>query len=256
MPGRLEQIDGAILAAGLDRASLPRISSNDYGEVMALKEAMAASLPGITSLRDFGGCYLVHGRYLLNPTRLLKLRFASMIDVNPLPEFAVAVEQARMDTPITEFETIRGDFRDPNLFKLLRSTDAALLYEVLLHQENYVEVLRNVCAGTERFICIAQPCLRESFFSLPAGAVLLQFYDEALKDLLRAQSFWPAEPRADRFTPAHWMWGQTVSHLVAVMQGFGWDLKSGSVVDGVCGPSWEYPLMVFARRQQASGVAV
>jgi len=243
----LEQID-AILSAGLTRATLPRISTNGYGEVMALKEAMAATLPPISSLRDFGGCYLVHGRYLLNPTRLLKLKFASMIDVNPLPEFAVAVEQARMDTPYTEFETVRGDFRDPALFAGLRPTDASLLYEVLLHQENYVEVLRNVCAVTGRFICIAQPCLREAFFSLPAGAVLLQFYDEALKDLLRAQSFWPKEPRVERFMPAHWMWGQTVSHLVAVMQGFGWDLKSGSVVDNVCGPSWEYPLMVFARR--------
>lgn len=131
-----------------------------------------------------------------------------MIDVNPLPEFAVAVEQARMDTPT------------PNS-KPSAATSA---------------------------IRTSSPGLREAFFSLPAGAVLPQCYAEALKDLLRAQSFWPKKPRVERFTPAHWMWGQTVSHLVAVMQGFGWDLKSGSVVDDVCGPSWEYPLMVFARR--------
>jgi hypothetical protein len=243
-----EPASGEILFAGRARTSLPRTTINGYGEAMALKEEMAASLPGITSLRDFGGCYLVYGRYLLNPVRRLKLRFSSMIDVNPLPEYLAAVDQARLETPDTEFETVRADFRDPSLFARLRVTDAALLYEVLLHQENYVEVMRNVCERTAKFICIAQPCLRETFFTLPAGAVMLQFYDEPLKDLLRAQSFWPKEPRVERFTPAHWMWGQTISHLVAVMQGFGWDLRSGRVIENVCGPNWEYPLMVFGRR--------
>ena len=237
-----------ILSAAGPRETLPRITTQGYGEVMAIKEAMAAALPGITSLRDFGGCYLVHGRYLLNPVRILKLRFASMVDVNPVPEFAAAVEETRAQLPDTEFETIKGDFRDPALFVGLRATDAALLYEVLLHQENYVEVIRNVCERTSKFVCIAQPCLRETFFPLPAGAVMLQFYDEALKDLLRIESFWPKEPRTDRFTPAHWMWGHATSHIVAVMRGFGWSLMDGKVVDNVCGRCWEYPLMVFARR--------
>jgi len=238
----------AVLAAGKPRVELPRIQADGYGDVMRRKELRPAELAGIASLRDFGGCYLVHGRYLLHATRVRKLGLASMIDVNPLPEYAAAVERARAELPATEFETVQGDFRDPALFAGLRETDAALLYEVLLHQENYVEVLRQVCAKTRRYLCLAQPCLREDFFALPGSAVMLQFWEEPLKELLREGSFWPREARAERFTTAHWMWGHTVTHLVEILRGFGWGLWQGEVVDNVCGPCWEYPLLTFAKR--------
>jgi hypothetical protein len=32
------------------------------------------------------------------------------------------------------------------------------------------------------------------------------------------------------------------------MRGLGWDLYEGAVVDNVCGPCWEFPLLVFAKR--------
>jgi hypothetical protein len=237
----------AIIAAGKTRSQLERISVNGYAEVKQRKEELAASLPGITSLRDFGGCYLVHGRYLLHATLANKLAFASMVDINPTPDFLAAVEAARQSAPGTEFETVHGDFREPTLFSNLRETDASLLYEVILHQDNYVEVMKNVCAKTRKFVCIAQPCIREDLFDLPAAAVMLQFYDETLKDLLRNGSFWPKEPPTKFFTTAHWMWGQTTSHLIAILHGFGWDLSTGYVVDNVCGPCWEYPMLVFAK---------
>lgn len=235
-------------AAGRPRLALPRIAVAGYGDVMKLKEALPAALPDIASLRDFGGCYLVHGRYLLHAVRARGLGFASMVDVNPLPEFFAAADRLRAEQPGTRIETLRADFRDPVTFSNLVSTDASLLYEVLLHQENYVEVMRNVCACTTRFVCVAQPCLRETLFPLPASVTLLQFHDDRLKELLRTQSFWPAEPRTERFTTAHWMWGQTTSHLVDVMYGLGWTLAEGTVVDNVCGPCWEYPILAFARR--------
>lgn len=237
-----------LLAAGAGRPNLPRVRAGGYGEVMRRKEELPAALDGISSLRDFGGCYLVHGRYLLHTARLRNLALASMVDVNPLPEYLAAVERAREEVPRTEFETVSGDFRDPALFAGLRETDASLLYEVVLHQENYVEVLRQVARKTRRFVCLAQPCLREELFVLPGAAVMLQFWDEPLKDLVRTGSFWPKEPPTERFTTAHWMWGQTLSHLVAVMHGLGWELRDGEVVDDVCGPYWEYPLLVFAPR--------
>jgi hypothetical protein len=236
-----------IADAGRRRLDLPRRTSAGYGDVMRMKDALPADLP-IGSLRDFGGCYLVHGRYLLHAARARRLGFISMVDVNPLPEFLAAAAALRAEQPDTEVETVRGDFRDPALFTPLVPTEASLLYEVLLHQENYVEVMRNVCARTTRYVCIAQPCLREELCALPASAVLLQFHDEALKDLLRTDSFWPKEPPTATFTTAHWMWGQTTSHLVHVMQGFGWRLAHGTVVDDVCGPMWEYPLLVFEKR--------
>ena len=237
-----------IVTAGGDRLRLPRREVGGYGDVMRLKEELPASLPRIESLRDFGGCYLVHGRYLLHAARSHRLALASMVDVNPLPEFLAAAAQVERDQPQTRVETVHGDFREPRLFDGMALTDAALLYEVLLHQENYVEVMKNVGRVTTRFVCIAQPCLREELFPLPGSAVMLQFHDEALKDLLRTDSFWPKEPRTSQFTTAHWMWGHTASHLVDVMLGLGWRLSEGVVVDNVCGPCWEYPLLVFARR--------
>ena len=244
----IHELAESIRAAGAPRPQLPRGNVAGYGEVMTRKEALPASLDGITSLRDFGGCYLVHGRYLLHATRTRRLTFGSMVDVNPLPEFIAAAAELQVMNPDTKIETIRGDFREPSLFEGLKTTDASILYEVLLHQENYTEVMRNVCAKTARYVCIAQPCIREELFPLPSSAALLQFSDEALKDLLRTDSFWPKEPRVDRFTTAYWMWGQTTSHLIDVMNGFGWSLAQGHVVDNVCGPCWEYPLLVFARK--------
>lgn len=243
----INTLDEMIVAASGRRIkpNLNRVEVAGYGEVMARKDRLPAALPDISSLRDFGGCYLVHGRYLLHATRARRLAYACMVDTNVLPEFVAAADAVKADIPGTEVEWVQADFRNPAMYSGLKVTDAALLYEVILHQENYIEVLRNVCGKTRRFICIAQPCLREEFFSLPAGAVMLQFWDEPLKDLLRQGSFWPKEARVERFTTAHWMWGQTTSHLIAVMQGFGWRLREGEIIDNVCGPAWEYPMLVF-----------
>src|SRR4051794_21540301 len=98
----LDALTEAIAIAGHGRPDLPRIDVAGYGEVMTLKEALPASLAGITSLRDFGGCYLVHGRYLLHATRERKLAFASMVDVNPLPEFAAAADRLCAERPGTQ----------------------------------------------------------------------------------------------------------------------------------------------------------
>ena len=243
----LAHLQDALKIAGRRRMELPRRRVSGYGDVMTMKEDLTASLPDMRSLRDFGGCYLVHGRYLLQPARRRRLEYASMVDVNVLQPFIDAARALMAEQPETRVEWVSGDFRDHATYAGLPATDAALLYEVLLHQEDYVEVMRNVCARTRHHVCIAQPCLMEEFFVLPASATLLQFHDEPVKALLRTDSFWPEEPRVERFTTAHWMWGHTTSHIVDVMKGLGWTLSDGTVVDDLCGPCWEYPLLVFTR---------
>jgi hypothetical protein len=242
-----KDLENGIRDAGRMREPLERICVQSYQEVMHKKEQLPLSLPDIDSLRDFGGCYLVHGRYLFQVARLRKIAFASMIDVSITGEYQREIDSLKKDAPGIEFETICGDFRDPSLFTNMRETDAALLYEVILHQENYIEVIKNVCKKTRKFICLAQPCLLEDFFVLPGGAVMLQFFDEELKDLLRTKSFWPKEPQVDRFSAAYWMWGQTTSQLIGIMRGFGWALYEGYVIDNVCGSCWEYPMLVFSK---------
>jgi hypothetical protein len=91
-----------------------------------------------------------------------------MVDLNLSPEFVAAAEQTLADLPDTRIETVRGNVQETSLYEGLATTDAALLYEVLLHQEHCVEVMREVCARTARCVCIAQPRLREELFPLPS----------------------------------------------------------------------------------------
>ena len=242
------ELKNRIREIGRNRSPLKRIHSREYKDVMRRKEHACSSLADIQSLRDYGGCYLVNGLYLFQTVRKRNIKFASMIDVTITDEYTEEVKHLKREFPEIEFETICGDFRNNSLFTNLRKTDAAFLYEVILHQENYVEVIKNVCEKTSKFICIAQPCLLEDFFILPGGAVMLQFFDEELKDLLRAGSFWPKEPKVENFSAAYWMWGQTTSHLISIMSGFGWKLYDGYIIDNVCGECWEYPILIFSKK--------
>jgi hypothetical protein len=236
-------------AADLAWATHPqirRVTTTELGVLMQMKVALVAGCAGTRSLRDFGGLYLVHGKYLLEPAVALGAEFASMIDLTPRTEFAAAIEKARSTLPGLEVEFVNHDFRDPELYKSLRAVDTSILFEVLLHQENYISVLQSVASKTERYICIAQPCLKEAMLGLPGSASLLQFWPESLKNNYRA-TYWPAEPRTERFDTASWMWGHTVSHLIAVMHGIGWIVDDGEIIETVYGQYWDYPLLRFRR---------
>jgi hypothetical protein len=50
-----------------------------YGSVMQLKQDLVSNLSGVSSLRDFGGCFLVEGRYLLDA------RFEAVHAAFPVP---------------------------------------------------------------------------------------------------------------------------------------------------------------------------
>lgn len=228
-----------------NRHSLPHRTLGGLDDAFLAKQEMVAGLSGVTSLRDFGGCWIVEGRYLLEPARALDATFVSMVEHGDTTVYEQRAAEASKSLPDTEFELVNGDFRDPALFTSLRHVEASILYEVLLHQQNYVEVIRNVTNTTTRFVCVAQPCLREDLFALPSSSTLLQFWDEALKEQLREGSFWTEEEPMTKFHSSAWMWGHSTSHLIDVFKGFEWTLEQGEVIDGVCGVHWEYPLLVF-----------
>lgn len=228
-----------------NRRTLPHRTVSGLDDVFQAKEDIVSGLLGVTSLRDFGGCWIVEGRYLLEPARALDATFVSMVEHGDTTVYEQRAAEAATQLQDAEFETVNGDFRNPDLFTSLCSVEASILYEVLLHQENYVEVIRNVTNTTSRYVCVAQPCLRESFFALPSSSTLLQFWDEALKDELREGSFWTEEQPMTKFHSSAWMWGHSTSHLIDVFAGFEWVLEHGEVIDGACGLHWEYPLLVF-----------
>ncbi|MBT5277255.1 hypothetical protein [Ilumatobacter sp.] len=160
----------------------------DYGSVMQLKQDLVANLPDVSSLRDFGGCYIVEGRYLLEPAKALGASFVSMVDHGDMSAYQARADDAAMHLPDARFEAVNADFRYPAAYVGLEPVDASILFEVLLHQENYSEVVRNVTNTSTKFVCVAQPCLREEWFPLPASSTLLQFWDEELKDEIRRGS--------------------------------------------------------------------
>ena len=230
-------------------SDLPRRSIRDGEEARSLKVKLVNDIGRAESIRDFGGLYLVHGRFLLEPAVALGSRYAHMIDITPKEVFQTEIDQAIEKNPNLRVDYTCADFRYPDLYRDLPNVEVSLLYEVLLHQDNYVEVIRNVTGHTDRYVCVAQPCLRESWFGAPAGAVCLQFYDQAVKEVLRRNSFWPEEPPIRTFETRYWMWGHSISHLIAVFGGFGWELDFGEVLDNFRGDHWDYPLLRFRRAQ-------
>ena len=106
-------------------------------------------------------------------------------------EFAVEAAEATARNSNLEVAFTQADFRKNETFRGMERVDVSLLYDVLLHQENYLEVIGNVCDTTNQHICFAQPCLQERLFFLPDSTTLLQFWSEELKTELRKNSFWP-----------------------------------------------------------------
>jgi hypothetical protein len=207
------------------------------------KIALIAEIGKADSIRDFGGLWGVHGLYLLEGARVLESDFAEMIDVTPVEEFVVNARRLQQERAI-QINMIEADFRTPDLFEILRPVDVALLYDVLLHQDTAVEVIKGVTATTRECICVAQPVLKEEIFTLPNAAVNLQFYGEELKDELRTGSWWPKEAPVRRFDQSKWLWGQTASFLRSLFTGYGWRVEYEQAHE--MGVYWTYALARFA----------
>jgi hypothetical protein len=213
-----------------------------YEQIMQRKIELIAGIGKATSIRDFGGVWGVNGLYLIEGARALGCQRAEMVDFSATPELEDRLDALRKELSL-EVRMTLGDFREAELIEKLQSVDVSILYEVLLHQDNAVEVVKNVASKTTRCLCVAQPVLKESFFSLPNGAVNLQFYPEELKDELRFPGWWEAEPRTDRFDTRYWMWGQTPSYLKSVLQGYGWQPAYEALYEA--SEHWDYVLMRF-----------
>jgi len=217
------------------------------GRIKQLKIDLIAAIGKSDSIRDYGGLWGVYGLYLLEGAKALGCKYAEMVDVTPREEFSekVCEIQAKMSIQV---EMNRADFREPELYKTLTPVDVSLLYEVMLHQDNAVEVIKNVLSKTMRCVCLAQPVLKEEMFNLPNSCVNLQFYPQELKDILRPD-WWPEEPVIGRFETRYWMWGQTVSYFKSIFYGYGWDIEYLEVYD--MSQYWNYALIRFVPRKSS-----
>lgn len=227
---------------------LPAIS---IAEIRERKIALVAGYGQADSIRDYGGLWGVFGLYLLQGAKALGCKSAEMIDVTPRAEFAAAISELQAQMAI-EVTMTQADFRNPDIYKALDAKSVSLLFEVVLHQDNAEEVIKNVLAKTTSCVCFAQPVLKEEVFQLPNGCVNLQFFPEDLKDALRIPDWWPKEPPVERFTTRYWMWGQTASYIQSIFHGHGWRLDFIEAYDLT--ENWNYALMRFVPRQDKSAV--
>jgi hypothetical protein len=224
----------------IEEEILPRLGID---EIRQAKIDLIEQIGSADSIRDFGGLWGVDGLYLLSGTRALGCSFAEMIDVTPREEFLANSLALQRERPV-QINMIEVDFRTPELYRILRPVEVALLYDVLLHQDTMAEVVKGVTATTRERICVAQPVLKEAVFPLPSAAVNLQFYDEELKDELRTDSWWPKEPPVELFDTSKWMWGQTPSFIESFFRGYGWRQEYVRVHD--LGRYWNFGFMRFA----------
>jgi hypothetical protein len=118
--------------------------------------------------------------------------------------FRAVVEAARRLSPDLEISFKHTDVRVPEFYNVLPPVDTSLV-NTLLHHESYTS------RRTSRFICVAQPCLRESTSGAPASAALLQFWDESTKDFHCEGAMWRREVPCETFDGAHWIWGWDVN---------------------------------------------
>ncbi len=224
------------------RYTYPLLPPVSIDEIKKEKIKLATDIGSADSIRDFGGLWGVLGLYLIEGAKGLNCRIAQMVDVTPLPEFDEKAKAAQEIVP-TEYNVFPADFRKPFIYGYLKNMDVSLLYEVILHQENHVEVIKNVIEKTDKVICFAQPVMKEELFSLPGGCTLLQFFPEELKNLIRCPSWWEKEPVVESFDTRFWMWGHTASYIITVFKGFGWELTFQKMYE--MSDHWNYALMRF-----------
>lgn len=225
----------------------PVLPQKNHEEIRQLKIDLISTIGRANSIRDYGGLWGVYGLYLLEGAKALHCKYAEMVDVTPRKEFSGKVNEIQAGMNV-QVEMKEADFRDPALYKTLIAVDVSLLYEVMLHQDNLQETIKNIVAKTIRYVCLAQPVLKEEMFKLPNGCVNLQFYPQELKDILRTPNWWPEEPVASRFETRYWMWGQTVSYFKAIFYGYGWDIEHLEAYH--MSQYWNFALIRFVPRKK------
>jgi hypothetical protein len=220
-------------------------------EQMRQKKIELVALAGhAESIRDYGGVWGVDGLYLLQGAKILQCSYAEMIDQTLTDGFWELVTEIQRTNDV-EVHAHEMDFRIPTIYSSLRDVDVSLLYDVLLHQDNAVEVIRNVLSRTKTCVFVAQPTLKEELFPFPGSSVCLQFWPEELKDLMRFPVWWPKQDAPDHFDTRYWMWGHTCSFLRSVFFGYGWELSHLGAY--YLSRHWDYALMQFVPRGTEEG---
>ena len=224
-------------------------------ELLKKKRDLTASIGKAESIRDYGGMWKVNGEYLLDGARRLGCSFASMVDKLKTPEYDAEVK--KMEEKGVKFEYINRDFREigqwyneaeldeENDTDPFENTEVSLLNDVLLHQDNFTEVVKMVCQLTDKYIVVVQPFYEG--FDIPSSCAMIQFMSPEWKKKLWV-SMWVDQRELDEFSVDIWMWAQSAQLMIDLFNGYGWKPKQDRGFTSPIGNDWYYTGIIFEKK--------
>lgn len=216
-----------------------------FGTIREPKIGLAASLKGkgVNSVRDFGGMWKVNGLYLIEAVKALHPVDGQMVDNFCTEEFKQ--EAAKVDNGKNTLEYIKGDFREIDSLKL-EPVDVSLFYDVLLHQDNFTDVIKRVTKLTNKYICVAQPFYEG--FNRPDACSLIQFMTPKEKEGMSCYMWDTIAEPVERFSVDIWMWAQSLRLITDVFKGYGWvPVPGGKTFDFPMQNQWHYTGLIFQK---------
>lgn len=225
---------------------LNNMTAEIFDKIIKSKKELTASINKVgkvESIRDFGGMWKVNGTYLLEGAKDLKVKRASMVDKLITDHYKKQVEEYTEQYGI-KFKYDDVDFRDLADAKL-GPMDVSLFNDVLLHQDNFTEVIRQTCNITNRYIVVAQPFYEG--FDIPSSCSMIQFMDEKWKKKLY-NFMWIDQRELDKFSVDIWMWAQSTQLMIDIFKGYGWKVREdlGSI-DFEIENDWHYRGLIFGK---------
>lgn len=224
--------------------------ATDLQQIIDNKLKLTASIGKANSLRDFGGMWKVNGLYLLDGVEKLGCKWGEMVDKHWPVEFDEDAKTRGIEKKILKRNY---DFRTLALLpEDIEKADVSLLYDVVLHQDNFQEVLKQVCRLTNKYVVIAQPFFNGN--SLPYSATLLQFLPLEIREKIHCEmwSNWMIENYGDttKLSVDNWMWGQSLQLIIKLMGGYGWKVSEQPEHHKFTIPmenQWEFTGLIFEK---------
>lgn len=210
-------------------------------KIIQKKKELAGSIGSAESVRDFGGMWKVNGVFLTDAVLRLGAKMGSMVDKLKTPEYDNEV--SRLSQPNREFQYVNADFRELATQKL-EKTDVSLLNDVLLHQDNFTEVVKQVCNLTNKYIVVAQPFYNA--FAIPSSCAMIQFASPEWKKKLWNE-MWVDQRELDKYSVDIWMWAQSTQLMIDLFKGYGWKPKQDRGFTFPISNGWDYAGIIFER---------
>jgi hypothetical protein len=202
----------------------------NYGKKELIDYAFADLQLDLKSLVDLGGVWKINGAYTFYALDHYLLEKAFIVDTNLTP----TVVKKSLKYP--NLTLINNNFGTQTVVDKIRSVDAVLMFDILLHQvkPDWPEILE-----TYSRICRVLLIYNQQYIGAERSVRLLDLGQEEYCKLIpfarNSPLYHDLFTKLDEIHPEHkrpwrdihnvWQWGITNQDLIAVMKRFGFELK-------------------------------